>query len=494
MAVEPILKGQFQPSSTARNNIRRLAGNAISILASDAANRTTTFLLYLLIARYLGAFEYGQFSLGLTFFQTFQLLAIGGMKILVTREVARAKEKTDLYLVNGSAVVILLSAISFTLMVLLTRAMNYAPDTTAVILWLSLGLLPYALATVADALFEAWERMQYITYANVLVNSLKVGLGFLLLSRGYDLGPVVILLFCTHVAAMGVKWWFLFRHIARPRIRIDISFCKKMLKSTATFLGIDGLMAILSSFNVILLSKLAGELQVGLLGAASQLLVPISLVFQSILIGVFPRMCQSYEPSLQGLKRISERLLELLLAMVVPVAVGLFVLADPILLLFYGDEGFSPAAGALRILVGVLVLRVFTQVLGRVLLASLQEKKTLRILAVDVLASVILGPILIGQYGLMGAALTSLLVRVVDLIQHYVPVSRMFSGIAIGSPIWKPAMASAVMAIYLLAGPEYNLFITIALAAAIYGIVMLVLAAWSVGGFHQLKARYLDFT
>jgi O-antigen/teichoic acid export membrane protein len=494
MAVEPILASQLQPPKATRNSVRRLAGNAVSILASDAANRATTFLLYLLIARYVGAFEYGQFSLGLTFFQTFQLLAIGGMKILITREVARDKEKAGLYLVNGSAVVVLLSAVSFTLMALLARVLQYAPDTAGAILWLSLGLMPYALATVADALFQARERMQYITYANVLVNGFKVGLGFLVLSRGYGLSAVVILLFGAHVVAMGIKWGFLVRYVVRPRIKIDVGFCRNMLNSTATFLGIDGLIAILSSFNVILLSKLAGELEVGLFNAANQLLVPMALVFESILIGAFPRMCQSYEPSLRGLKRISERLLELLLAMVVPVAVGLFALAGPILLLLYGDEGFLPAASALCILVGALVTRVFTQVLGRVLLASLQEKKTLRILAVDVLASVILGPILISRHGLMGAALTSLLVQVVDLVQHYVPVSRMFSGIPVGSLIWRPVAASAVMAIYLFAGPEHNLFVTIALAAAIYGVTIFTLAAWTAGGFRQLKARYLDFT
>ena len=160
-------------------------------------------------------------------------------------------------------------------------------------------------------------------------------------------------------------------------------------------------------------------------------------------------------------------------------------------MLLYGNQDFSLAADALRILVGVLVLRVFTQVLGRVLLAILQEKKTLRILAIDLLTTVILGPILISQYGLMGAALTSLLARVVDFVQHYVPVSRMFSKIAVGNLVWKPALASAIMAIYLALGSSDNLLSTIVLAGAIYFAVLFVLMAWSVGGVHQLKARYL---
>src|SRR5919106_2172117 len=83
----------------------RILANAISILAADAVNRGTTFVLYALVARYLGAFEFGQLSLALTLFYTFQVLAAAGLKTLVVREVARDKKKTNHYLVNGTVTI-----------------------------------------------------------------------------------------------------------------------------------------------------------------------------------------------------------------------------------------------------------------------------------------------------------------------------------------------------------------------------------------------------
>ena len=483
---------QLKAPTSAINSVRRVATNTVSILASDVTTRAATFVLYTLIARYLGAYEFGQMSLGLTFFQTFQLLAIGGMQTLVTREVAKDRTRTEKYLVNASVVVTAFSLASVLFLVVLVRLMKYSQDTTEIILLLAIGLLPYALSVICDAIFQAWERMHFITYANALVNGFKIALGFLLLSQGYDLHFIIWLLFFSHLASLLVKWWLLLKHITRPRIKLDFHFCLEIARSTVTFLGIDGLIAVMSSLNIILLSKLATEVEVGLLSAASQLLVPMSLVFQSVVISAFPVMCRSFDPSYQRLKLITERLLELLLAIVIPTAVGLFFVAEAALLFLYGDQDFSLAAGALRILIGVLVLRTFTQVLGRVLVASLREKVTFRILAVDLVANVILAPILISQYGLMGAAMTALIVRVIDAIQHYLPVSRSFpGGIALFRLTWKPAVASLCMATYLNAIRGQNLWLTIISAGVLYAAIFSVLTIWSVGGPRQLKARYL---
>jgi len=62
------------------SRIKRITLNAVSILASDVTNRLSTFIIYALVARYLGALEFGQMSLGLTLFHTFQLLAMAGQK------------------------------------------------------------------------------------------------------------------------------------------------------------------------------------------------------------------------------------------------------------------------------------------------------------------------------------------------------------------------------------------------------------------------------
>ncbi len=124
-------------------SIRRIAGNAASILTSNVMNRATTFVLYALVARYIGAADFGRLSVALTLFYTFQVLAVAGLRTLITREVAKDRTKTDRYLVNGSMAVVISSLLSIIILLLFVRLMRYAAGTTSVILLLSLALLPF---------------------------------------------------------------------------------------------------------------------------------------------------------------------------------------------------------------------------------------------------------------------------------------------------------------------------------------------------------------
>ena len=186
------------------NDVRRLAGNFTSLLTSEVVNRATTFVMYALVARYLGAFEFGQLALAITLFAVFGVLAGAGLKTLITREVAKDRMRTGQYLVNGSAIVVACSLLSITALALFVRLSNYSQGTASAILLLSLGVLPFSLSILNKAVFQAWERMQYIAWANVPVNVAKVGLAFLLLRQGHGLFELILLLLASSVAILGI--------------------------------------------------------------------------------------------------------------------------------------------------------------------------------------------------------------------------------------------------------------------------------------------------
>jgi O-antigen/teichoic acid export membrane protein len=492
VSMAPTFHEPCQPSrSMTFSSMRRIAGNAISILTSDVLNRATTFILYALVARHLSAFAFGQMSLALTLFYTFQMVAVAGTKTLITREVARDKRQTGRYLVNGSIVVAAFSLLAILLLLVFVRLMHYAPSTAGIILLLSIGLLPAALSAVYEGVFQAWERMHYIAYANVPVNLAKVGVALLLLSQGHGIYHLIILLMASQVAVAGIERWLLYRYMAVPRTRVDLQFALVITRATAPFLGIDVLCEVRGAVNVVLLSKLAGETAVGLYSAANQLMIPVILVCQNIILSIFPIMCRRFDVGLEKVGRVAEYMIELLLAISLPTAVGLFILADPALVLLYGKEDFLLASGALRILVWNLLLVTLTHVLGQVLLASLREKITLRIVAIDVLVNLAVGPILISQFGLLGAAVTALLTRVIDFLQHYVSVSRLLSDIALAKLARKPVVASVCMAIFTVALGSQGVLRTAVIGGAVYAGVLLALALWSAGSVRQLKARYL---
>lgn len=269
---------------------------------------------------------------------------------------------------------------------------------------------------VCEAIFQAWQRMAFIAYANIPANVLKVVLAFIVLQHGYGIPTLVLVLVLAHLVTLLIEWYCLLRFLTWPRAGIDLPFAYTMIRQTIPFLGIDSVAAIWASLNVLLLAVLTNETDVGLYNAATQVLVPAYLVLRSLTASISPVMCRKFDSGLHNLKQIYEYLLELLLAIAVPAAVGIFFLAEPVLLLLYGDEQFVAAMPVLRILAWMLIPLAFTHALGYTLQASLNEHINLRIVMVNTLISLVIGVILIYWFGILGAALAALTARFADML------------------------------------------------------------------------------
>src|SRR5947208_17144862 len=238
-------------------NLRKTTGNALSILTSDVMSRMTSFVLYALVARHLGAQEFGQLSLAFSLFYMFQVFATAGLKVLIIRQVAKDRSQTSLYFVNACAIVTLSSFTSIAVLFAFVRLMHYPPATALVALLLSVGLLPTAISAVCEGLFQAWEKMQFIAWVNVPINIAKIVGAFLLLTNSHGLYAVILVLLASFFTAAGVETWIVLRLFLAGGAPIDVAFSIRTLRSALTFLGMDGTLAVEGSVNVLFLSKLA---------------------------------------------------------------------------------------------------------------------------------------------------------------------------------------------------------------------------------------------
>jgi len=90
---------------------------------------------------------------------------------------------------------------------------------------------------------------------------------------------------------------------------------------------------------------------------------------------------------------------------------------------------------------------------------------------------------------LRGAAVALLLTRTADCLQHFIPVSRLLSGIPLASIVWKPLIAAACMAAYLAAPSGRPSILSGLSATLIYAVALLAVAIWASGGLRQLKDK-----
>lgn len=485
---------ETQPQPEKKKNrkpgVLRAAGNIASLLSSNVTIRATNFVMYVFVGRYLGAFQLGQLSLAMSLFYSVHRFALVGLKTLITREVAKDRRLTSMYFMNSSIIVALASIICSLMMILFVKILNYSQGTTTAILLLFWGLVPFTLSQICEGIFQAWEKMEFIAYAQVPLNLLQFAAVAVLLMFGFGIVHIVIAIVVSYVAILIVEWWFLARYITKSSLKLDVEFSKNLIKASYPFLGIQGTNAIKSSVNLVLLSKLLGETEAGIFSAANQLLAPMGLIFNNVVNSIFPLMVRKFKTGIQGLQRITEYLLEFLLAIALPAVVGLLITADAVLLFLYDDPEFLQAVVVLRIMVWLPLGDALTTALGQVLWASNNEKTTFRISVVNTLVKIMVGFILIQQFGLVGAPISTAVVLVLNLVQHYLPVSKLLSGIKVSRLIWRPLVATLGMVVFVLASSHFNIITRALLAGVSYAVFLALVFIWSSGGLTGIKERY----
>jgi len=471
---------------------RRFAGNLVSILSSDVVNRGTTFVIYIMVSRELGTLAFGQLSLALALFYSFQTVAVFGLQQFITREVAKQTDKSQRYFTNALLIGLTTSIIGTALMMAMTVLLNYSPETQNLILVISLGIIPFVISSICDSVVRGWEKMHLIALAQIPANAIKVVATTFVIYTGGGVFEVVAILAGAQFIIAAILFSIVAVYLRGFQWNaISLPSAWSIAKRASTFMGIDAAVAWWTSLNLILLSKITSEVEVGIYNAAIQLLIPLAIFIQCVMTSSYPLMCRRFAQDADNIHEISNHLMELLFILVIPGSVGLFMLADPLLVLVYGSEAYTASASVLRIIVAVVLLTSLSGVMGQLLLAGNRELTTLRIVLVDLIAALILGWVLISSFGLIGAAWAALLTRVIDFAQHWKPVSQLMEQISLTRLLWKPASASAVMAIYLTAVSPWNPVLLVISAAVLYAIVYLLIESWMVGGFRNLRARYL---
>jgi len=128
--------------------------------------------------------------------------------------------------------------------------------------------------------------------------------------------------------------------------------------------------------------------------------------------------------------------------------------------------------------------------MGQTLWAAHCENTAFKIGLANLVVSVIIGFLLISQFGLIGAAVTSTLVAAINLFQHCFYVFRLFNSLSVLRNVWKPILPTIGMGLWLFACSDLPLIYAILSASLLYVVLLLVVLVWTAGGLNELRTSY----
>lgn len=418
-------------------------------------------------ARVLGADGWGAFSYALGIAAFFSIFIDFGVNGVLTREGSRDPQAQERYFSTALAIKVFLFVFS-SIFIFVFFPLLISKNEIAILMPFVVLIVGFdGLRDFASSMSRAWERMEIEAAMNILTNAFILIAGFTALyfsttakslSIGYAIGVGL---------GMIASFWPVRGYLKNVWQSFSVKLIYPILSASWPF-AISGLMgAILLNTDTVLIGWFLDIASVGYYSAAQRIALLIYIVPGLTAVAFFPSMAKFFEDEARR-KVLLEKLATLQVMVALPLTIGGYLLAGPIILLLYGQE-YLPAVASFQIM-SLTFLPVFLQtIFSNVIFSINEEKKLFFSSLVGVTGNLILDILLIPRWGIAGAAMATVINQTIVmgflwwLLRKKITFSlfRWLKKILLSSGI---LLLSLLLLIYL----SINIYLTILLGGLIY--------------------------
>ncbi len=453
---------------------RNLLKNTIALSVPNFLNPVISFVLVLVISRYMGVRGLGQYSVVLSYVVVFVILASMGLPTLLVREVARKPQEAHAFFMNAGLFATISSLVALAGMNAVVWAMDYERDVFVASLIMSLSLVTSTWAAYAEAILRSVERSEFIAVTYVAENVVRVAICTLLVLTDHGIVSLFWAILGTRIFAFCLMSFFYIRVLGRPRWEYRPDIWRLMARQAPTFASIAVFSTIHLSIDQIMLSKLRSIDSVGIYSAADRLL-DICKTFPMAFAGaLLPLFAREYVEGVTDLRRLVVIASRYLFIGTLPVVAGTVLLGDQIITLIYGER-FAAAIPVLRLHIVSLVPFSLVYVLAHVLIATDHQRIDLNINIVAAIVNIALNFLFIPYFAEMGAVLATLITIVMFNQLQYWYIKHYLFSLPFLEVVARTLLATGGMAVVTYSLRGLNLFANIAVSATAYFVLVFLL-------------------
>jgi O-antigen/teichoic acid export membrane protein len=456
-------------SLTAKNTLR----NTALLVAFEVANPLLSLLLVGTMTRRLGAEGTGAYNLLLYFFFVAHSVTSLGLNSLITREVARERSAGRAFLCTSGTIGVLVSLAVAAGTVGVIHLAHYGAEIQQGGWLVALALLPSIMILYSEAVFIAFEKVQYIVLMAVLENCGRVLVGLWLLHRGSGIVPLVASFTFFRFVTLAVNLAFFHRRIGRLSWQFDPQAGHLLVRSIPVFGTIFIVATLYQRADVFLLSKMETIAAVGFYTVGYRLFSIAQVVPKSFNTTIYPVFSKLFLHSPETFRNANSLSIRYMLVVMLPIAAGISSLAGPLVRLLFGAD-FGPAAGVLRVVIWTLVPYGIVRILASSLFASNRQAVDLKVNLMGLATNLLLNLALIPRFGIRGCAWATVVSSFCFLGFQCLFLRREIGPILRHAEIVRPALATAALVLCLWLTPALPLFLRIFGGALVY--VALIIA------------------
>jgi O-antigen/teichoic acid export membrane protein len=415
--------------------------NILRLSVGDLLARILSFLAFIYLARVLGVNSYGVVEFALSVAIYLQAFTEGGLDLWATREVAQGK---SLKRVAAQVVPLrfLLGLVGFGGLVLL---LPLFPDYPQMGLLLVLfGLRAFSQALDLRWVFMGQEKMRVVATGLIIAQVVFAGAVFGLVRGPADVVWVPIVQLVGNLVMAGYFYYWFVASERTLLIRPTFRGIKQALGPSLTLGASRGLALLSFNFDTLLLGFLLSSTAVGLYNAAYRPLAAILTVSATYALALFPALSRTYSGDGQQFSELVLRSLRLTAICAIPIGVSGSFLAAPLVELLFGAD-YAGAAPVLQVLSWSATLVVLRVTFRQALAASGRQRLDLICATVATAINIGLNLVFIPVFGIVGAAVATLVSEVVWVGAVIFSSARLVPAPAVLVQLARPVIAGGAM-------------------------------------------------
>ncbi|MFA5746027.1 MAG: flippase [archaeon] len=405
-----------------------------------------------LIPRYLGVEGYGQLNFILSFVGLFSIIGDFGLTTLVLRDISKNPNKAKEYFDN----LIVFKFILFFLFLLVVSVVSFVidrnnPQALKLIIIFSLGVGFTLISGFILSFFDAIQQLKYRAVYEILSKAAYTFGVVLVILFNYKLFGIIIASAVSFL--VGLIYVFINLHSKfKLQVTINPEYIKEKISVAYPFLLTAIFWTIYFSIDRVFLMYMKGNYEVGLYS--------IGYTFIGFLIGIVGILHSSFLPAISNFsenlnkqKTAIDKYLWLLYVLCVPITIGGIYLAPQIIKLVFGAI-YLPGILAFQLTLFFFFFNSIGTVNYNVLISNGFEKFALKLLGLSAMINIIFNFILIPKYGIIGAAISTIIAELVVFVGCYNLIKNKIVSVDYLSPIICPLLASIFMLFGLIIGSK----------------------------------------
>ncbi|KKU86433.1 MAG: Membrane protein involved in the export of O-antigen and teichoic acid [Parcubacteria group bacterium GW2011_GWA1_47_9] len=384
----------------------KILKNFLSLSAGQALTKIISLISVPIIARQLGATNFGTYTLAFSFVLIFSGFSDLGIHQLTIREGSKNKEENNSLFSNALVIRLILAIFFFVIAIGTVYWLDYPNATKQLILILSILIVTNALVNTIVSVLHAQEKMSY-SASLLFIQSILTPLTIIpLLYLDISLKNAFAALIIVNLVFTIVIERYFFRKITNFSYQlINLRIWHQILKDSWPYALMAASWVIYINNGSIVLSKITDISNVGIYNAGQVLIVSLFFIPGSLMMALYPAFSRSVVKSgKKELKKIAEMILKILLMVILPAAILIFLFSNSVVHVLYGSN-FTDTAIVLRWLSLALVMHFINSPLGYIILSTEKIKKYVLFDILILVVNLSLGIYMSINYGLIGPAI-----------------------------------------------------------------------------------------